>query len=160
MRCRRISSKTVRTDLLTWHRRRSPPSAEALLRQERMAPQPRLSTNCTRLRSSTTLRVSWKTGAICRLKSSALLASSWSMFKVTTATSPTLSTVGCMLLPTLASSGPFLDHPDAAAAAPVLTEIAHLVYGFLDQVDAEATFLAAIEDRRRRMLRVEIRAGV
>src|SRR5579884_134703 len=93
MRCMRAISKTARTGLESPHSFRSPSAALSRRRHDRMAPKPALSTNCSSLISSSTLRFVSSIGPMSRLNSSTTLASRCSARGVTTATSPIFSTL-------------------------------------------------------------------
>ena len=95
-RCMRTSSNTARTCFDMPHSFRSPPLAFNFRRQEMKAPKPELSTKRRRLRSSTSLALASSNGAISRLNSPALLASSSSTGTAATATSPTFSKAICI----------------------------------------------------------------
>jgi len=90
----------VRTDLLTWHRRRSPPSAEALLRQ-RGWPHTR---GCPRMHPAQVedhLAGILKDRGHLPFEVVGVAGVQLVDVRVTTPPSPTFSTVGCMLLPIL-----------------------------------------------------------
>ena len=91
--CIRTSSKSARTGLVIPHNFKSPPVAFSCLSDDRNAPRPELSTKRSSARSKTTFPRGSSSGAISRLNSLALLASSCSPGRTTTVTSPIFSVV-------------------------------------------------------------------
>src|SRR5579872_1600878 len=146
----RTSSNTVRTCRLMPHSFKSPPLALNWRRHERMAPSPELSTKRSRCRSRTNSLCASRMGAMSRLNSATLLASSSSTGTTATATSLTFSTAISMRT----SRSMVLDQFDATPSTLILV-VAHFIDASGNNVGAETRFPRAIKGRRGNRLGVE-----
>src|SRR5665213_4324001 len=154
IRCMRTSSKAPRTCLDMPHSFRSPFLAVICRRHDSMAPNPELSMNRTRLRSSTTFVLAWSTGAISRLSSEALLASSSSTGTATAATSPILSTVSFIGVHSFLFVLAIL-HKRNAVPSALVAVVPHLVHAPGDHIGPEPGLPGAVQHWRRQRRRIE-----
>src|SRR5215831_2875080 len=150
----RTNSNTARTGLDIPQSLSSAPDAFSCRRHESIAPSPELSMNRRRPRSKIRLACSASTGAMSRLKSATLLASSSSPCSVAIVTAPNFSTAISIGRPLLCARWPAFHERDAVPA-PLVAIITHIINRVGDQVQAEAALPGTVKHWRSHRFGIE-----